>query len=444
MGHVDGELLAGRYLMGEVLGSGGAARVNRAWDTRLDRAVAVKTFRGVPDTVELRRFDNEIRTLATLSHPGLVEVYDSGMNGRRPYVVLELIEGGTLRDRIAEGPLSPAETARLGGRLAEALAYVHEQGVTHRDVKPSNILLDAGGRPHLVDFGVARLLGSEHITASNQMVGTAAYLAPEQVRGDVVDTRADIYALGLVLLECVTGLPEYQGGDVESAIARLHRPPAIPPDLPPVMVRLLALMTALSPARRPTARACAEALERVPAPADTRVELDFFPWADDAWPDATWSDAGGLDDRELDDKGAKDSAGGRAGAPARRRPLAAALGLVAAAAITVWGVAGSVHSEMPTSAVPGPAAITSLEDTDGSEPPTDSVAKPTTERVLEVAPRAPETTDAAVVATAKKTKSAPAAGNSGNSGNSGKSAKAGKGKPAELPAKAAKKGKSGK
>ncbi|GGS30190.1 MULTISPECIES: serine/threonine-protein kinase [Actinokineospora] len=341
------ELFAGRYRLGEVLGSGGAARVYRAWDTRLARPVAVKTFRRTPDEVDILRFDNEVRTMAALSHPALVEVYDTGVAGR-PYVVLQLIEGRTLRDRIAEGPLPVAEIRRLGVRLAEALAYVHSEGVIHRDVKPSNILLDADGLPYLADFGVARLTGAERITASNQMVGTAAYLAPEQVRGTEVDSRADIYALGLVLLECHTGVPEYQGTDVESAVARLHRPPVVPQDLPTDLVHLLARMTALSPHRRPSAQECASVLAAESATAETRPALDILPWTDDPPPPP----------------------------PLRRHALLGAGTLLAAAGIATLMLTAPVHSVGPTTAVPPPTIITPPRAEATAPPTTTSTAAP--------------------------------------------------------------------
>ncbi|TQM78342.1 serine/threonine protein kinase [Saccharothrix saharensis] len=257
---VSGELLAGRYELAGTLGFGGMSEVRRGWDTVLRRAVAVKVFRPEADDDTARRFHNEARTLARLSHPGLVAVHDAGVSDGTVFVVLRLVEGGTLRDRIADGPLPVAEVRELGARLADALAYVHEQGVVHRDVKPSNILLDADGTPHLADFGLAHLADTTRFTRTNQMVGTAAYLAPEQVRGDAFGPAADIYSFGLVLLECLTGRREYPGGDVESAVARLHRPPAVPEDLPADLVRLLSLMTSLSARRRPSAPDCAHVL----------------------------------------------------------------------------------------------------------------------------------------------------------------------------------------
>ncbi|MFD4643502.1 serine/threonine-protein kinase [Lentzea sp. NPDC058436] len=263
----DTVLLADRYRLGEVLGTGGVAEVRRARDTLLARDVAIKLFRPGDDLSDARRIDKEICALAGLSHPGLVKVYDADPGGETPYVVLELIEGKTLRDRIAKGPMSVEEVRRVGSALADALAHVHSRGFIHRDVKPSNILFDDDGLPRLADFGLVRSLDDAGVTRTGQVVGTAAYLAPEQVRGEELTEAVDVYALGLVLLECLTGRREYEGAEVESAVARLHRPPVIPDDLPFDLVRLLSRMTSLSVARRPSARESAEAL-RTPAAAD--------------------------------------------------------------------------------------------------------------------------------------------------------------------------------
>lgn len=260
-------LLADRYRLGEVLGTGGVAQVRRARDVLLARDVAVKLFRPGEDLSDARRIDNEICALAGLSHPGLVKVYDADPGGETPYVVLELIEGRTLRDRVVDGPMTVEDVRRVGAALADALAHVHARGFVHRDVKPSNVLLDDDEIPRLADFGLVSMVGEAGLTKTGQVVGTAAYLAPEQVRGQEVTSAADVYALGLVLLECLTGHREYEGSEVEAAVARLHRPPAMPDGLPFDLVRLLSRMTALSVARRPTARECAEAL-RSPVVAD--------------------------------------------------------------------------------------------------------------------------------------------------------------------------------
>ncbi|NKE57605.1 serine/threonine protein kinase [Lentzea sp. PSKA42] len=260
----DRQLLAERYQLGEVLGTGGVAVVRKARDTVLGRDVAIKLFRPGQDTADARRFDNEICTLAGLSHPGLVSVYDADLSGETPFMVLELVEGRTLRDRVDDGPMAVGDVRRLGAALADALAHVHAHGFIHRDVKPSNILLDDDDVPRLADFGLARLADGARLTRTDQVVGTAAYLAPEQVRGEEITAAVDVYALGLVLLECLSGHREYEGAEIESAVARLHRPPVVPDDLPFGLVRLLTLMTSLSADRRPTARECADAL-RAPA-----------------------------------------------------------------------------------------------------------------------------------------------------------------------------------
>jgi len=261
----------------DLLGTGGMADVHRAWDTRLRRFVAVKRFRLNPDDRTRQRVANEVQALARLSHPGLVSVFDVEVSGDTPFVVLQLVDGHTLRDEIVHGPMPVAEVRRLGALLADALAHVHAEGVVHRDIKPSNILLSADGTPYLADFGLATLAGATRFTATGQLVGTAAYLAPEQVRGTEVSHAVDVYALGLVLLECLTGRIEYEGNEIESAVARLHRPPAVPDDLPADLARLLTLMTSLTPRRRPKANDCV-ALLSGDAPTDQfTFDLDAPP-----------------------------------------------------------------------------------------------------------------------------------------------------------------------
>ncbi len=269
------QALAGRYELGPLLGRGAMAEVYRATDLLLDRPVAVKLFAAAQDPVDRRRSMDEGRTLARLSAPGLVTVFDLGLVDNRPYLVMELVDGPSLRDRLLTGPLTVAQTTRLGAPLADALAHAHERGIVHRDVKPSNVLLGEDNAPRLVDFGIALLAGGIRLTAANEIVGTPAYLSPEQVRGDTVGPATDVYALGLVLLECLTGEVVYGGtGWLETALARLHRGPAIPPGLPAALGDLLTAMTAAEPADRPSATECATALRgpltstlRIAAPA---------------------------------------------------------------------------------------------------------------------------------------------------------------------------------
>ncbi|PVZ10800.1 serine/threonine-protein kinase [Actinomycetospora cinnamomea] len=242
----------GRYTLGDLIGRGGAAEVFRARDELLGRDVAVKLFpAGVGEADESRR-QREVQTLAGMNHPGLVTIYDVGQERDRAYFVMQLIEGESLADRIRSGPLALGDVVALGAALADALTYVHRHGVVHRDIKPGNVLLDTEGRPHLSDFGIAVLADATNITATGMVIGTASYLSPEQVRGQQVGPASDVYALGLVLLECITARREYPGNALEAAVARLHRAPEIPPDLPGPLGGLLAGMTLDEPMERPT------------------------------------------------------------------------------------------------------------------------------------------------------------------------------------------------
>jgi hypothetical protein len=249
--------LGGRYDLGDLLGTGGVAQVFRARDRVLHRDVAVKVFGPGIDLNGPERERAEMRTLAGLSHPNLVPLHDAGTDHDhvppRAYLVMALVDGVSLAEQLRAGPLTPDQVRDLGAQVAEALAHVHAQGVVHRDVKPANILLDRSGRPFLTDFGIARAVGAAALTAVGDTVGTAAYLSPEQVRGEEVGPATDVYALGLVLLEALTGEREYPGSTAETALARLSRPPRVPADAPPDLAALLAGMTTTDPADRPGA-----------------------------------------------------------------------------------------------------------------------------------------------------------------------------------------------
>jgi serine/threonine protein kinase len=263
--------LSGRYRVLDRLGQGGMADVFRAHDELLDRDVAVKVFRTVPqvgdvDTqAELRR-ELELQSLAQLSHPNLTTLFDGSVSGDGPgYLVLELVRGADLATRLHDGPL-PEPVARIVcAQIAEALAYVHAHGMVHRDVKPANILLGEDGRPdsiraRLSDFGIVRMIGSERMTAADLTLGTASYIAPEQARGANAEPPADVYSLGLVMIEALTGVRCFDGPMHEALAARLVSSPAIPPGLPQPWPALLAAMTASDPAQRPSADEVAEAL----------------------------------------------------------------------------------------------------------------------------------------------------------------------------------------
>lgn len=254
------KLLGGRYRLEGLIGQGGMSDVHRATDTRLNRPVAVKIFGAADDPSADQRFEQEAQVMANLRHPGLVAVHDFAVEADRAYLVMELVDGPTLKDVIASEDLPPEDIRRIGAEVAQTLAYVHSQGVTHRDVKPSNILIDSDGRARLADFGIAALLGADGHTAAGEIIGTPAYLSPEQVQGRPVGPPTDVYALGLVLLEAWTGRQEYQGQGLQGAAERVNRAPVVPADVPEPLRTAIAQSTATDPARRPDARRVAEIL----------------------------------------------------------------------------------------------------------------------------------------------------------------------------------------
>jgi len=258
----DPHLVAGRYRVTRVLGHGRMADVYAAQDEVLCRAVAVKVFRPGPDPAAGReQFPAEVRTLAGLTHPNLVSLYDGGQNVSSPWCVMQLLDGGTLADLTQALPAQ--RMAEIGAQLADGLAYIHQQGIVHRDVKPSNVLLDGEGTAYLSDFGVAQMVDASHLSAPGGAPGGAAFLAPEQVLGEPVGPASDVYALGLVLLEAGTGRREYPGAPIESALARLARPPRVPQSLGAPLAGLLAGMTAVDPAERPSAATVAQRLRLI-------------------------------------------------------------------------------------------------------------------------------------------------------------------------------------
>ncbi|MCE3555936.1 serine/threonine protein kinase [Pseudonocardia sp. RS11V-5] len=262
----DQGVLGDRYRLDELIGVGGTAHVHRATDLRTGRAVAVKVLH---PGIDVRRLG--VRGLDDVPrHPALVEVLDSGVDagdgavdGGRGYVVMQLVDGGSLADLVELGPVPDERVIAVGTVIAGALAHLHALGVVHRDVKPANVLLDRGGRAFLADLGVARLLDATRVTTTGLAVGTPAYMAPEQVRGHEVGPPADVYALGLVLLEALTGRREYAGAALESAVARIHRRPDVPPHLAPPLRTLLFAMTADEVGARPGAAEVSERLGEI-------------------------------------------------------------------------------------------------------------------------------------------------------------------------------------
>ena len=203
-----------RYELGELIGSGGMGRVYRGRDRVLDRPVAIKLLaaRVSDDETAKRRFLREARTAAALEHPNIAPVYDAGETEEGDaYLAMPLYEGRTLKERLAERPLPPEEALRIALALADSLEYAHSQGIIHRDLKPSNVMVTNSGQVKLIDFGLATHSGSSLLTATGDVMGTPAYMAPEQVRGEASDTRTDIWALGVVLYEMLVGHRPFDG-----------------------------------------------------------------------------------------------------------------------------------------------------------------------------------------------------------------------------------------
>jgi hypothetical protein len=261
-----GDVLLRRYQLGPLVGLGGTARVFRAWDHDGGGTVAVKVF--PPGSAAATRGGNcEGEVLSGIRHIGLVAVRDCGTDRDGcPFVVMDFVEGESLSARLRRGPLPAESVVDLGAVLAAALAHVHARGIVHRDVKPGNVLLDEAGRPRLTDFGIARFVDATRVTATGVVQGTAAYMAPEQVRGETVGPAADVYALGLVLLEALTGRREYDGGALESALARLNRIPHVPSEVPDPLGAALRRMTLTEPTDRPRAAEVAAMLGEPRAP----------------------------------------------------------------------------------------------------------------------------------------------------------------------------------
>lgn len=256
-----GTVLAERYEVTARLASGGMADVYAAKDRRLERTVAVKVLRG--EQGDPGAFLDELQAQGQLNHHAVVRLFDAGSHDERTYLVMEYVAGQSLKEAIRADDLSPARIAEIGACVAEALAAAHAAEVIHRDVKPANVLLGRDGQVRLADFGIASLADPATSLHTGVTYGTAAYLAPEHVRGEEVGPPADIYALGLVLLECFTGEREFSGPPLEAAVARLSRDPRIGEGLPPGWAQLLMAMTARDPEDRPSAAASAHALREL-------------------------------------------------------------------------------------------------------------------------------------------------------------------------------------
>jgi serine/threonine-protein kinase len=249
----------GRYEIRGELGRGGMATVYRAYDPLFEREVAIKVLPAsfTDDPQFRKRFEREARIVARLEHPAVVPVYDVGEEDGQPFFVMRYMSGGSLADRLKKGPLSLQETLRLLEHLGPALDEAHRKGIVHRDLKPANILFDASGLPYLSDFGIAKIVsGSQQTTLTGDLiVGTPAYISPEQAKGEAVDGRSDIYSLGAILYHMLSGQPPYQADTPMSlALKHITEPPPdilqVNPSLPPAVAALIRKAMAKDPNER--------------------------------------------------------------------------------------------------------------------------------------------------------------------------------------------------
>jgi len=275
-----GQVVDGRYLVRERLAFGGMATVYRATDRRLGRDVALKImnplFFGETEGADFgARFRREARAAARLTHPGMVRVYDQGIDGDTTYLTMEYIKGPNLRQYLAGVATLPVgEAIGIVDRILDAVGAVHRQGLVHRDIKPENVLIDPDGLPKLADFGIARAATEVTATMTGQVLGTVAYLAPELVKNGESDSRTDVYAVGILLFELVTGRQPFTGSSaIEVAARHVHEdvpaPSSYVPWLPPEFDALIAKLTARDPNQRPF-----DANEALPLLRETRSMID--------------------------------------------------------------------------------------------------------------------------------------------------------------------------
>jgi dipeptidyl aminopeptidase/acylaminoacyl peptidase len=257
-GPLPGASFGARYRIERELGRGGMGRVFAARDLKLGRQVALKVLsRGLADEQQVMRFEREARAAGALSHPNIVVIYDAGIEGASPYIISELLEGVTLRQRLAKGRIPAGAAVEWCIQLARGLAAAHEKGVIHRDLKPENLFIGADDRLKILDFGIAKIVDpaaaeSPITTETGAVLGTVGYMSPEQARGAHADHRSDIFSAGAILYEMLSGGRAFSGGsDVETAYAIIHRePPPLPGGVPESLARLVRRCLEKDPERR--------------------------------------------------------------------------------------------------------------------------------------------------------------------------------------------------
>ncbi|MCK6623777.1 MAG: SUMF1/EgtB/PvdO family nonheme iron enzyme [Anaerolineae bacterium] len=396
-----GSVLSGRYHLEALLGQGGMSTVYRASDPNLRRTVAVKLIHPHlshnPEFV--RRFEQEAAAVAQLRHPNIIQVYDFNHDNGVYYMVLEYVPGETLQARLialhnAQQRLPLTETVQIMAALSDAVAYAHRQGMIHRDLKPANVMLNAQGQPILMDFGVAKILGEAHHTATGAVVGTALYMSPEQARGEHPDERSDIYSLGVMLFEMITGEPPFQADSAVSLMLKHVTQPV--PDIRQIAQNVPDLLVAL------TEKALAkDPAERYPTAADMALALRTINLSDQATPMTPPPQV----------QPAVESVGATmatmspapvAASPARQGKQRLWLGGAAAVILLIISVAGLVglfgqadKPSPPTEAAPSPSSEKTVEIPAGDETAAAPTATPTvstpTSDALALAPAVPAT-----------------------------------------------------
>jgi eukaryotic-like serine/threonine-protein kinase len=355
-----GTRLNGRYRIEDKIGSGGMSTVYRAFDETLEREVAIKILHGhiSDEEAALERFRREARTVAQLSHPHVVMVIDAGEDGGHPYIVFEFVRGETLKDRIKrEGPLPVAEAVAYGIEIGRALQAAHERGLVHRDVKPQNVLLDDEGRAKVTDFGIALGLETGQLTGAGKVIGTTDYVSPEQATGSEVSGQSDVYSLGIVLYEMLTGEVPFKG-DSHVSVAMKH----VREGLPDVQHRRPEVSAALaSLLERATAKDCAA---RYASMADFVRDLEEVLTYETARSGGATGEATAI---------LSQLPGSVSGRRRRRRLIGLALAYLAIAAAVAIVAALVVNGEDQQNEPPGPGDLTTIQlgesDVNDYDPP---------------------------------------------------------------------------